>query len=61
VITLRSNTAARLGIAAASLVVLLIAIAFSKRKTEAMDSDLPPQEVSALDQAATAAVSAAHD
>jgi K(+)-stimulated pyrophosphate-energized sodium pump len=61
VITLRSNTGARLGIAAASLIVLLIAIAFSKRKTEAMDSDLPPQEVSALDQAATAAVSAAHD
>jgi K(+)-stimulated pyrophosphate-energized sodium pump len=61
VITLRSHTGARLGIAAASLVVLLIAIAFSKRKTEAMDSDLPPQEVSALDQAATAAVSAAHD
>ncbi|MDQ1359887.1 MAG: K(+)-stimulated pyrophosphate-energized sodium pump, partial [Acidimicrobiaceae bacterium] len=61
VITLRSNTGARLGIAAASLVVLLVAIAFSKRKTEAMDSDLPPQEVSALDQAATAAVSAAQD
>ncbi|HWF21701.1 MAG TPA: sodium-translocating pyrophosphatase [Acidimicrobiales bacterium] len=61
VITLRSHTGARLGIAAAALVVLLIAIAFSKRKTEAMDSDLPPSEVSALDEAATAAVSAAHD
>jgi K(+)-stimulated pyrophosphate-energized sodium pump len=61
VITLRSHTGARLGIAAAALVVLLIAIAFSKRKTEAMDSDLPPSEVTALDEAATAAVSAAHD
>jgi K(+)-stimulated pyrophosphate-energized sodium pump len=61
VITLRSHTGARLGIAAAALVVLLIAIAFSKRKTEAMDSDLPPSEVAALDEAATAAVSAAHD
>ncbi len=61
VITLRVHTGARLGIAAAALVVLLAAIAFSKRKTEAMDSDLPPQEVSALDQAATAAVSAAQD
>jgi len=61
VITLRSHTGARLGIAAAALVILLVAIAFSKRKTEAMDSDLPPSEVSALDQAATAAVGAAHD
>jgi K(+)-stimulated pyrophosphate-energized sodium pump len=61
VITLRVHTGARLGIAAAALVVLLVAIAFSKRKTEAMDSDLPPSEVSALDEAATAAVSAAHD
>jgi K(+)-stimulated pyrophosphate-energized sodium pump len=61
VITLRSHTGARLGIAAAALVILLVAIAFSKRKTEAMDSDLPPSEASALDEAATAAVSAAHD
>jgi K(+)-stimulated pyrophosphate-energized sodium pump len=61
VITLRSHTGARLGIAAAALVVLLIAIAFSKRKTEAMDSDLPVAEVAALDQAAAATVGAAKD
>ncbi|HEY2563610.1 MAG TPA: sodium-translocating pyrophosphatase [Acidimicrobiales bacterium] len=61
VITLRVHTGARLGIAAAALVVLLVAIAFSKRKTEAMDSDLPAPEVAARDEAATAAVSAAHD
>jgi K(+)-stimulated pyrophosphate-energized sodium pump len=58
VITLRHNTPARLSIAAASLVVLLIAIAFSKRKTEAMDSDLPPNEEAALEQAAEAATPA---
>jgi K(+)-stimulated pyrophosphate-energized sodium pump len=61
VITLRVHTGARLGIAAAALVILLASIAFSKRKTEAMDSDLPSKEVSALDQAATAAMSAAQD
>jgi len=36
VITLRDNTTARLCIAGAALVVLLVAIAFSKRKTESM-------------------------
>jgi K(+)-stimulated pyrophosphate-energized sodium pump len=36
VISLRNNTGARLGIAAAALVVLAAAIAFSKRKTESM-------------------------
>jgi K(+)-stimulated pyrophosphate-energized sodium pump len=41
VITLRANTGARYGIAAASLVVLLAAIAFSKRKSASMDSELP--------------------
>jgi K(+)-stimulated pyrophosphate-energized sodium pump len=41
VITMRHDTAARLAIAGVSLVVLLVAIAFSKRKTESMDSDLP--------------------
>jgi hypothetical protein len=41
VITLSHHTAARLSIAGVSLVVLLISIAFSKRKTESMDSDLP--------------------
>jgi hypothetical protein len=44
-----------------ALVVLLAAIAFSKRKTSAMDSDLPAAEATALDQAATVAVEAAHD
>ena len=41
VITLHPHTAARLSIAGVSLVVLLGAIAFSKRKTESMDSELP--------------------
>jgi K(+)-stimulated pyrophosphate-energized sodium pump len=36
VIALRDNTTARLCIAGAALVVLLVAIAFSKRKTESM-------------------------
>ena len=44
VISLRHHTGARLAIAGVSLVVLLIAIAFSKRKTEAMDGDLPAAE-----------------
>jgi K(+)-stimulated pyrophosphate-energized sodium pump len=42
VITLRHNNTARYAIAAAALVVLLAAIAFSKRKTSSMDADLPP-------------------
>ncbi|MGH9110572.1 MAG: sodium-translocating pyrophosphatase [Acidimicrobiales bacterium] len=41
VITLRNNTDARYAIAGAALVVLLVAIAFSKRKTTSMDSSLP--------------------
>ena len=41
VITLRHHTGARLAIAGVSLVILLTAIAFSKRKTESMDSELP--------------------
>ncbi|HVX20715.1 MAG TPA: sodium-translocating pyrophosphatase [Acidimicrobiales bacterium] len=42
VITLRHNDTARFAIAAAALVVLLAAIAFSKRKASSMDADLPP-------------------
>jgi K(+)-stimulated pyrophosphate-energized sodium pump len=60
VITLHHHTGARLGIAGASLVVLLIGIAFSKRKTDAMDEELPASESAALDQAATVAVDASH-
>jgi hypothetical protein len=51
VITLRNHTGARLGISGAALVVLLCAIAFSKRKTQSMADDLP----------AVAAVSGTHD
>ena len=61
VITLHSHTGARLAIAGAALVVLLASIAFSKRKTEAMDTELPASEAVALDQAATAAVGSTHD
>jgi K(+)-stimulated pyrophosphate-energized sodium pump len=39
VISLRDNTGARLAIAGVSLVILLAALAFSKRGTEAMDAD----------------------
>jgi K(+)-stimulated pyrophosphate-energized sodium pump len=60
VITIHVHTAARLTIAGVALVVLLVAIAFSKRKSEAMDSDLPRTEVEALDSAAVAATDAAH-
>ena len=59
IITLRHHTGARLAIAGVALVVLLIAIAFSKRKTESMDSDLPAGEVAELDHAATVAMGAA--
>jgi len=58
VITLRTHTAARLSIAGVSLVVLLAAIAFSKRKTDSMDSEPPASEPSALDTAAATAVGA---
>ena len=44
-----------------ALVVLLASIAFSKRKTESMDSELPASEVAALDEAATVAMDASHD
>src|SRR5581483_9348797 len=40
VIKLRDNTGARFSIAGVALVILIIAIAFSKRKTTAMDADL---------------------
>jgi hypothetical protein len=39
VISLRDHTGARLAIAGVALVVLLAALAFSKRGSEAMDSD----------------------
>ncbi|HEX3459832.1 MAG TPA: sodium-translocating pyrophosphatase [Acidimicrobiales bacterium] len=61
VITLHAHTGARLAIAGGALVVLLVSIAFSKRKAEAMDTDLPASESVALDKAATAAVGSAHD
>ncbi len=61
VITLRTHTGARLAIAGVALVVLLVSIAFSKRKTVAMDSDLPGPGVGALDTAATVGVEASHD
>ncbi len=54
VITLHHNTAARLSIAGVALVVLLIALAFSKRAGEAMDSDSADQT-----QAQPAAVASA--
>jgi len=61
IISLRHHTGARLGIAGASLVVLLIAIAFSKRKTDSMDSELPAGESAALDEAASVAMESSHD
>jgi K(+)-stimulated pyrophosphate-energized sodium pump len=61
VITLHRHTGARLAIAGVALVVLLSSIAFSKRKTEAMDSDLPAAETAPLDRAATVAVDVSHD
>jgi hypothetical protein len=39
VITLRNHTGARLAIAGVALVVLLLALAFSKREGQAMDAD----------------------
>jgi K(+)-stimulated pyrophosphate-energized sodium pump len=56
VISLRHNTGARLGIAAASLVVLLAALAFSKRGSEAMDSDASDSTPVAATAAAAASV-----
>jgi K(+)-stimulated pyrophosphate-energized sodium pump len=49
VISLSHHTAARLSIAGVSLVVLLISIAFSKRKTESMDDGVAtPEAVAAV-------------
>ena len=61
IITLRHHTGARLAIAGVALVVLLIAIAFSKRKTESMDSELPANESAILDEPASVAVESSHD
>jgi K(+)-stimulated pyrophosphate-energized sodium pump len=61
VITLHVHTGARLAIAGVALVVLLTAIAFSKRKTHAMDDDLPTAGAAPPDRPATVAVDASHD
>ena len=61
VITLHSHTGARLAIAGGALVVLLISIAFSKRKTEAMDSELPTSGSTVVNEPAAAAVGSTHD
>jgi K(+)-stimulated pyrophosphate-energized sodium pump len=61
VITLHVHTGARLAIAGVALVVLLTAIAFSKRKTHAMDGDLPTAGTAPPDRPATVAVDASHD
>jgi K(+)-stimulated pyrophosphate-energized sodium pump len=45
VISLRDNDGARYAIAAGALVVLAAAVAFSKRKTQAMDAGLPAAAV----------------
>ena len=47
VITLRNNTGARLAIAAVALVVLLAALAFSKRAATPMDTEAPAESVPA--------------
>ena len=55
VISLRDNDGARYLIAGASLVVLAAAVAFSKRKTQAMDAELPASSVNpALEDSARA-------
>jgi K(+)-stimulated pyrophosphate-energized sodium pump len=54
VISLRHDTGARLAIAGVSLVILLVALAFSKRGSEAMDAEDPADSTPAA--AATAAV-----
>jgi len=56
VITLRHNNGARYAIAAAGLVVLLAAIAFSKRKSSSMDAELPSSATAAPASPATSAV-----
>jgi K(+)-stimulated pyrophosphate-energized sodium pump len=55
IITLRHHTGARLAIAGVSLVVLLVAIAFSKRKTDAMDDAPPAAETAVPEQPASVA------
>jgi K(+)-stimulated pyrophosphate-energized sodium pump len=60
VITLHAHTGARLAIAGVSLVVLLVSIAFSKRKTEAMDGELPAAEEAVLERAATVGMESSH-
>jgi K(+)-stimulated pyrophosphate-energized sodium pump len=52
VISLADNDAARFSVAGAALVVLIGAIAFSKRKTLAMDTDEPGPEQKALEAVA---------
>ncbi len=57
VISLRDNDAARLSIAGVALVILAIAIAFSKRKTGGLDAGVapePPREREAIEKAAEA-------
>src|SRR5213079_661862 len=49
VISLRDNDGARYAIAGVALVVLAAAVAFSKRKTEAMDAGLPALTDGSLD------------
>jgi K(+)-stimulated pyrophosphate-energized sodium pump len=56
VISLRHHTGARLAIAGVSLVILLAALAFSKRATEAMDADAP--EAPAVEYTPAAALAA---
>jgi K(+)-stimulated pyrophosphate-energized sodium pump len=55
VITLRHNQGVRYAIAAAALVVLLAAIAFSKRKTEGLGGDATPVEAAPAPEVQTAA------
>src|SRR5581483_8150868 len=58
VIKLRDNTGARFSIAGVALVILIGAIAFSKRKTTAMDADIggavPASEAGEVVEAALA-------
>ncbi len=62
VITLRNNSGARFSIAGISLVVLLAAIAFSKRKAEAMDSEvMPTAEADAIEKAGDSAEAVARE
>jgi K(+)-stimulated pyrophosphate-energized sodium pump len=51
VIKLRDNNGARYAIALVALLILAAAIAFSKRKAQAMDADVPGPEAKALEAA----------